>query len=129
MTRRRGKPRRRNPPHQRHQKLPAKMSKLRLLTISVMLLLAGTAVEISEHFYAMEQWTRSIRMESETVDIPAIFRWKTPKIVNGINIDELVLDDGLTDQEIDAILQSFHDPFYDEMGNLCAAADCPFDST
>ena len=46
-----------------------------------------------------------------------------PQTVNGINVDELVLDDRLTDQEIDAFLDSFYEPFYGEDGNLRVAVD------
>ena len=51
------------------------MSKSELLTLSVMLLVVGAAVDIAKYFNLIEQWTWSNRMEPETVEIPAIFQW------------------------------------------------------
>lgn len=48
--------------------------------------------------------------------------------LKSVGYDGRVLDDTLSDQDIDAILESFHGPVYSKDDNRCVDGDCPINS-
>lgn len=118
---------RQSPLSRTRRKVPEKWTKLQLMMISTILFLIGAVLDYGYHSSrAMRSnpwFPNDVDNEVTTVNIPKMFR------LNGNKGRRRLLDDSLTNSEIDEILLSFHAPFFDEHGNQCDAGSCPYDTS